>query len=151
MPKKIKSEEKPKTAKEGKVPAEIYFEAVGRRKTAVARVRIFRGVKKLEVTVNGQKNLAEYFPLKKHQNIAVAPFKAIADQNFKVSVKVSGGGVSSQAEAVRLGIARALIVVDIGKRPILKSHGFLTRDSRKVERKKPGLRKARRPQQWRKR
>lgn len=143
-------------AKEGsKAPAakvERYVEAVGRRKTAVARVRLFPGKKDkgLCLTVNGRE-LARYFPLRKLQDVARAPFGAVALEDATVSAKVAGGGVSAQAEAVRLGIARALLSVNPELRSRLKALGYLKRDPRMVERKHPGLRKARRPQQWRKR
>lgn len=133
------------------VASERYFEAVGRRKTAIARVRIFKSEDNLSVIVN-DKNLKDYFPLKKYQDIASASFKALAiKDSFKTLVKVKGGGINAQAEAIRLGSARALIILNPEWRGILKKIGYLRRDPRKVERKKFGLRKARRPQQWRKR
>lgn len=139
------------TAKHETAVKERYIEAVGRRKTAVARVRIFPVNKAGGVTVNNR-NLAEYFPSKKHQEIVKSPFvKLSLEKSYQISVLVKGGGVSAQAEAVRLGISRALIVIDFSLRPQLKAFGFLKRDPRMVERKKYGLRKARRPQQWRKR
>ena len=87
----------------------------------------------------------------KSQNVVTAPFRNLSLQNFNVSALVRGGGLNAQAEAIRLGVARALIAVNPSHRPNLKTAGYLTRDQRMVERKKPGLRKARRPQQWRKR
>ncbi len=134
------------------ISGERYVEAVGRRKTAVARVRLFPESKDkgLHLTVNGRE-LARYFPLRKLQEVACAPFGAVALEDATVSVKVAGGGVSAQAEAVRLGIARALLSVNPELRSRLKALGYLKRDPRMVERKHPGLRKARRPQQWRKR
>ncbi len=135
---------------------ERYFEGVGRRKTAVARVRIVKGDPKGapsgrgEFLVNGRP-LQKYFPLKKHEETVLAPFNKLSLKGYKASVKVSGGGVSAQAEAVRLGLARALTLLDASFRAQLKAFGYLTRDPRMVERKKYGLRKARRPQQWRKR
>lgn len=132
--------------------AERYLEAVGRRKTAVARVRIASGGEKGSViTVNGRP-LAKYFPVKKLQEAVRAPFAALSiDRHDPVSVQVRGGGIKAQAEAIRLGLARALVALDPASRGALKSLGYLKRDPRMVERKKPGLRKARRPQQWRKR
>lgn len=128
-----------------------YFEAVGRRKTAIARVRVFgTGGEKEGVVVNG-KPVQEYFPLKKQRMVVEAPFQTLSLTPYHTSVKVKGGGVSAQAEAVRLGISRALILLNPDWRPKLKALGFLMRDPRKVERKKFGSRKARRPQQWRKR
>ncbi|MFH1162197.1 MAG: 30S ribosomal protein S9 [Candidatus Jorgensenbacteria bacterium] len=133
-------------------PVERYVEAVGRRKTAVARVRLFPAgrEKGVHITVN-ERELSRYFPLRKLQEVARAPFGAVALEDARVSAKVAGGGVSAQAEAVRLGLARALISVNPEFRSRLKALGYLKRDPRMVERKHPGLRKARRPQQWRKR
>lgn len=131
--------------------AERYTEAVGRRKTAVARVRLFPGKEKgLQVTVN-DREFGRYFPLRKLQEVVKAPFGAVASESARVEAKVRGGGIGAQAEAIRLGITRALVAIDPGYRSRLKALGFLKRDPRMVERKKPGLRKARRPQQWRKR
>lgn len=128
-----------------------YTEAVGRRKTAVARVRVFQGgEKKSEVIVNG-KQYSDYFPILKQQLTVVAPFKTLSIEHYHVTAKVSGGGVSAQAEAVRLGISRALVAENPDSRVRIKALGYLKRDPRAVERKHPGLRKARRPQQWRKR
>lgn len=127
-----------------------YFESVGRRKTSVARVRFTpHAAKKLEILVNGKK-LEDYFPLSKLQTMVVAP--SVQTECYgAVSAKVEGGGVMSQAEAVRLGLARTIIFFAPALRSKLKALGYLKRDPRMVERKKPGLRKARRPQQWRKR
>lgn len=146
MPKKTVN--KPKKAEK----KELYFEAVGRRKTAIARVRIFPGGKgnKNDVSVNNRE-LERYFPTKKEQKVVAAPFDKLSLTGVKTTVRIKGGGLSAQAEAVRLGISRALILFDSQLRPRLKAFGYLTRDPRMVERKKPGLRKARRPQQWRKR
>ncbi len=134
------------------VKAEKYLEAVGRRKTAVARVRIYpESVKqgKSEILINN-KTLPQYFNLKRHRQVVLAPYLT-ADLDLKTTVQVSGGGVNAQAEAVRLGIARVLVESQNELRPKLKAYGFLKRDPRMVERKKYGSRKARRPQQWRKR
>ncbi|HYE59573.1 MAG TPA: 30S ribosomal protein S9 [Candidatus Kapabacteria bacterium] len=123
--------------------------AVGRRKTASARVRIMPG--KGTVTVN-EKPLATYFPLAIWQDKVMAPLAAVGKtKDMDVSVKVAGGGVSAQAEAVRHGIARALIIWNADFRPVLRGEGYLTRDPRAKERKKFGLHKARRGHQWRKR
>jgi small subunit ribosomal protein S9 len=114
----------------------------GRRKTAVARVRIKPGEGK--VHVNGRE-FDKYFFLEDQRMIAMQPFAATENENkFDVRVNVSGGGLSGQAEAVRHGIARALLVVDPENRPVLKAAGLLTRDARQRERKKygqPGARK----------
>ncbi len=127
-----------------------YFEAVGRRKTSVARVRVWGATEGGTVEVNG-KPIEKYFPLKKQKDVAEAPFGTLSLKPYHTSAKVSGGGTSSQAEAVRLGVARALILLNPIWRSKLKALGYLKRDPRKVERKKFGSRKARRPQQWRKR
>ncbi len=131
---------------------ERYFEAVGRRKTAIARVRFFPNKNKEgeEIFIN-EKKCASYFPFAKQRSTVADPFKALSLKDYYVTAKVQGGGVTAQAEAVRLGIARALILLNPIWRSRLKQFGFLKRDPRMVERKKPGLRKARRPQQWRKR
>ncbi len=128
---------------------EYYLEAVGRRKTAVARVRIYPQEQVLDFLVN-EKKLNDYFPLEKYRLIAQAPFEAVK-KYFKTTVKVKGGGVNAQAEAIRHGLARVLVSFDNNFKSILKPLGYLTRDPRMVERKHPGLRKARRAQQWRKR
>ncbi len=123
--------------------------AVGRRKEASARVRLLPGT--TEMTVNG-KPMVEYFNYKLHQNKIMEPLKMVGlADTFGISVKVEGGGVSGQAEAVRHGIARALVLLNEDYRKILRAVGFMTRDSRSKERKKFGLRKARRAPQWSKR
>lgn len=123
--------------------------AVGRRKTAAARVRLMPG--KGVVTIN-DRPLADYFPLAVWQEKVVAPLQVVnRAADFDVTVRVSGGGVSAQADAVRHGIARALIRWNEELRPVLRAEGFLTRDQRAKERKKPGLHRARRGHQWRKR
>ncbi len=131
---------------------EKYTEAIGRRKTATARVRLTpkKSAKEIEVIVNG-KEITKYFPVKKNQDTVHAPFKALALTEYVGHVIVSGGGMNAQAEAIRLGFARALVAIDPSWRSALKTLGFLKRDPRMVERKKFGSRKARRPQQWRKR
>lgn len=130
-----------------------YFYAVGRRKTAVAQARIYpiKDVKKRQIIVN-DRELKEYFKTTQHQYSFLAPLtKTGMDEKFSVTVLVRGGGQTGQAEASRLAIARALNKFDEGLRPTLKAEGFLLRDARKVERKKPGLKKARRAPQWSKR
>lgn len=127
-----------------------YFEAVGRRKSAVARVRMTPASKN-EVTVNDKK-LEEAFAISELQKEILSPLRAdgVVD-TYAVSVKVSGGGIASQAEAIRLGIARILVGIDGNLRSTLKKEGYLKRDPRKKERKKFGLRKARKSPQWSKR
>ena len=121
----------------------------GRRKEAIARVRISPGTGKYQV--NGR-SLDEYFPNKVHQQLINEPFVILsADSAFDVTARIAGGGVSGQAGALRLGIARALLLVDAENRPALKRAGFLTRDARVTERKKAGLKKARKAPQYSKR
>jgi len=127
-----------------------YFEAVGRRKTSVARVRLFK--KDNGGFLVNDKDMPVYFPTEALQATAKESLNKVEMGNaFFVSVHVNGGGINSQAEATRLGIARALIKVDPGLRDVLKRAGFLKRDPRMVERKKFGLKKARRAPQWSKR
>ena len=140
----------PKTTKTVKAKAGRYFEAVGRRKNAVARVRLHVTKTNSSVTIN-DKELTKYFPVEKYQRTVLAPFTTLSLTEYEVTAKVLGGGVTGQAEAIRLGIARALVIINPVWRTPLKVLGYLKRDPRMVERKKPGLRKARRPQQWRKR
>ena len=122
---------------------------VGRRKEAVARVYISKGTG--AITVN-DKDYKTYFALIYLQNQVEAPLKTIdALDKFDVKVNATGGGIKGQAEAVKLGIARALCEVNPEFRPALKAAGLLTRDPRSVERKKPGKRKARRSFQFSKR
>jgi small subunit ribosomal protein S9 len=127
-----------------------YFEATGRRKTANARVRLYtKGDKGIEV--NGM-DFTKYFPTKDLQANALASLDKMKSlERFRVTAKVSGGGISAQAEAVRHGIARALVVFNADYRKRLRKAGYLTRDPRMKERKKPGLRRARRSPQWSKR
>lgn len=132
------------------VATKKYIEAIGRRKTAVARVRVTLGGAKASFTVNN-KALDAYFPLAEHQTIAREALAATKTERATVTVQTKGGGVHAQAEAIRLGIARALITSDKEFRSTLKPAGFLMRDPRKVERKKPGLKKARKSPQWSKR
>ena len=123
--------------------------AVGRRKEAVTRVFLTKGDGK--ISING-KDYKSYFPLVYLQNQVEAPFKSIeAADKFDVVVNAKGGGVKGQAEAVKLGIARALLQVNPEYRPALKEAGLLTRDPRSVERKKPGKKKARKSFQFSKR
>lgn len=127
-----------------------YFESIGRRKTSIARVRLFPE-SKMSFVIN-DKTLAECFPTKELESVVKAPFTKVApDLKFKVSAIVSGGGISSQAESIRLGISRALIVMDHALRGALKKEGFLKRDPRAKERRKFGLKKARKSPQWSKR
>jgi len=123
--------------------------AVGRRKEAVTRIFLSKGDGK--ITVNG-KDYKTYFPLVYLQNQVEAPLKTVESADkFDVVVNATGGGVKGQAEAAKLGIARALIEVNAEYRPALKAAGLLKRDPRSVERKKPGSKKARRSFQFSKR
>lgn len=126
-----------------------YIEAVGRRKTSIARVRIEDGGKGF--FVNGKKHI-EYFPTAEMQQIAEGALQKLGFfGKFGVTVHVSGGGIHSQAEAVRHGLARSLEKIDPGYRGPLKEAGFLKRDPRAKERRKFGLKKARKAPQWSKR
>jgi small subunit ribosomal protein S9 len=122
---------------------------IGRRKTSIARVYVKPG--KGTILVN-DRELATYFPSEIHQTtVKQALTLAKVEGNYDVTVNVEGGGIKGQAEAIRLGIARALVNISAENRPPLKKEGLLTRDSRMVERKKPGRRKARRKFQFSKR
>jgi len=127
-----------------------YLYAVGRRKKAIARTRLFKkGDGKIIIN---EKEFDKYFPTFELRQIVKQPLEAIGKlKEFDFSIKVAGGGPKGQAEAVRHGIARALIVFDKDLRKVLKSHGYLKRDPRRKERKKPGLKRARRAPQWAKR
>ncbi|MCK6618219.1 MAG: 30S ribosomal protein S9 [Cyclobacteriaceae bacterium] len=123
--------------------------ATGRRKTSVARVYVTPG--KGEIKVNAR-DLKEYFLSEIHQTLVKQPLVALkAENQYDVTVNVEGGGIKGQAEAVRLGIARALVSVNTENKPVLRKEGLVTRDSRMVERKKYGRRKARRRFQFSKR
>jgi small subunit ribosomal protein S9 len=124
-------------------------QATGRRKTAVARVRLLDGTG--QFTLNG-KSLDDFFPEPSHRLRIVEPLKLTElEGRYDVSATLEGGGTTGQSDALRLGIARALVEIDPDLRPALKKAGFLRRDDRKVERKKYGLRKARRAPQFTKR
>jgi len=127
-----------------------YWQGVGRRKTAVAVVKIFKE-KGASFLVN-EKPLEKYFPLLELQKTAKAPLELLKLENkFKVLALVTGGGLVAQSEAIRLGLARALVAFKEEFRKKLKKAGFLRRDPRVKERKKPGLKRARRAPQWQKR
>lgn len=144
----VKKETKKSPAAHGGAE-ERYFEGIGRRKTAVARVRLVAGAGKIVVN---KKELTDYFRLPKLAETARSPFEHLKlGGRFNVSANVEGGGVNAQAEAVRHGISRALVVWDQEFKKRLRGAGYLTRDSRMVERKKYGLKKARRAPQWQKR
>lgn len=144
-PKGVSSVKTPVTQKLGN-----YFYANGKRKTAVSSVRLFTEGKGT-VTINGR-TFENYFPLALDQDKALSPLRMTNTlKMFDVTVQIHGGGVHSQAEAVRHGIAKALLLHDANLRTTLKHAGFITRDSRVKERKKYGLKRARRAPQWQKR
>lgn len=151
--KEVKEIKETEAVKEKKAFSGKYFYAVGRRKSSVAQVRIYPDEKAgdNDCVINNKK-IKEYFPGVSLQNILFAPLRAVGTHGkFKLSILVRGGGFRGQVEASQLGIARALVKSDESLRKTLKDLKFLTRDSRKVERKKPGLKKARRAPQWAKR
>jgi len=142
-PKKVLEKEQVLPVKPGR-----YFEAVGRRKTAIARVRLTKGAG--SVTAN-EKELGVYFPADKLQNTVKSPLERLSEKEWDVTLRLGGGGLKAQAEAARLGIARALVKINPEYKKQLRALGFMTRDPRMVERKKYGLKKARRAPQWAKR
>ncbi|WP_284043051.1 30S ribosomal protein S9 [Actinoplanes sp. M2I2] len=130
-------------------PGDRPIQTVGRRKEAIVRVRLVPGTGK--ITCNGR-DLEAYFPSKVHQQLIREPFvTAEKDEQFDVIANLRGGGITGQAGALRLGIARALITNEPDDRPALKKAGFLTRDARVKESKKYGLKKARKAPQYSKR
>jgi small subunit ribosomal protein S9 len=123
--------------------------ATGRRKEAVARVRLVEGTGSYQL--NGR-SMDEFFPTRAHRMIVSSPLRlAGKDKDLDVLARIEGGGVSGQAGALRMGIARALIELDPELRPLLKKEGFLTRDPREKERRKYGLKTARKAPQYSKR
>ncbi len=153
MTTKKTAEAKKETTKAKTAEKEIfkgkYIATIGRRKTSVAQIRVYtNGEGKFIVN---ERQIAKYFPEVKAE-LAVQPLKAVGkDSDVDVSVIVKGGGTNSQAEAIRHGLARAILTIDEEYKGVMKAKGWLTRDSRKVERKKFGLKKARRAPQWSKR
>ncbi len=143
---------KKETKKITKVKSKLakYLEAIGRRKTAVARVRLFTQGEK-SILVN-KKPYQDYFPTLELQQVVTASLEIMKSHDkFRISAKVMGGGIHAQAEAVRHGISRALVEFNPDFRKRLRKAGFLTRDPRMRERKKFGLKRARRAPQWAKR
>ncbi|PJF41473.1 MAG: 30S ribosomal protein S9 [Chloroflexi bacterium] len=127
-----------------------YYEGIGRRKSATARVRLFPGGTG-KIIING-KDGHEYLPRIGDVDIFLEPLRAVGQENvYDISVHVTGGGVSGQRDAIRLGIARALLEFDPDLRPELKARKMLTRDARVKERKKPGLKRARKAPTYTKR
>jgi len=143
------AKKKPIKVEEKKI-SEKYIEAVGRRKTAVARIRFW--TKSGEEFLVNEKNYKDYFPTIELQKIIFSPLEIInMDDKLKISARIKGGGLHAQAEAIRHGLSRALIKFDPELRKQLKKTGFLTRDPRMRERKKFGLKRARKGSQWSKR
>lgn len=125
------------------------LQTTGRRKQAIARVRVTSGTGK--IMANGRE-FADYFPSSVHRQLITEPLRiASSEESYDISVTLSGGGLSGQAGAFRLGISRALVEIDPELRPSIKSAGLLTRDPRKKESKKYGLKKARKAPQYSKR
>ncbi|BCX15298.1 MAG: 30S ribosomal protein S9 [Candidatus Parcubacteria bacterium] len=134
-----------------KIGDKKYIESVGRRKRASARIRLYDGSSPFDITINGQK-YKDYFKNIELIKIVETPLSKLKlISNFKVKCLVRGGGYRGQAEAISLGIARALVKINNQWRSTLKKANLLTRDSREVERKKYGKRKARKREQWQKR
>ena len=127
-----------------------YYEGIGRRKESRARVRLMSGSGRFVVN---EKELAQYFTRGGDTDSILLPFKATGQDvgQYDVSVRVSGGGVSGQTDAVRLGLARALVLINGDWTPSLRKQGLLTRDARIKERKKPGLKRARKAPTYTKR
>jgi small subunit ribosomal protein S9 len=127
-----------------------YIYSIGRRKEAVATVRLHKNGKG-KITVNG-KLYSECFPTEEMEQIVSGPLKSVGQADkVDIEAKSSGGGLRGQAEAVRLGISRALVLLNVNFKKNLRKAGYLTRDPRVKERKKPGLKRARRAPQWQKR
>jgi len=142
--KTIKEEKKEEIKFKGK-----FIKAIGRRKTSSAQARLYKDGRGL-IVINGLR-INQYFS-EGEAAVVLQPLKLVGRlKDFDFSILVRGGGKSGQAEATRHALARALIVFDKEMRPALKAKGLLTRDARKTERKKPGLKKARRAPQWSKR
>lgn len=154
MPKKKNDINEKAAAGEVKTTKKIvrhnYIYAVGRRKSSIARVRLYKAGSG-KITVN-EKDYTKYFPYYEYQENVIAPLKAAGKiTEFDFSIKVNGGGSHGQSGAVRHGISRALVKFDKDIKLTLKPLGYMTRDPRKKERKKPGLKRARRAPQWQKR
>lgn len=145
-----KEKEVKETAAAKKRVRHSYLFAVGRRKKSIARVRLFKNGEG-KITVN-DKEYDKFFPTFELSEMIRQPLEAVGKmKDFNFSIKVQGGGTKGQAEAARHGIARALLLVDKDLKATLKPLGYMKRDPRRKERKKPGLKKARRSPQWAKR
>lgn len=150
MPDKSLVSTSSKIPKAPSVSLKEYFYGCGKRKTSVARVRLYKNGKGI-ITVNS-KPVEEYFVLTTQHGTIVSPLKLTGlNKKFDISIMVNGGGINAQADASRHGISRALLEYDDSLRQTLKKAGFLTRDARVKERKKPGLKRARRAPQFSKR
>ncbi|MFH1536730.1 MAG: 30S ribosomal protein S9 [Patescibacteria group bacterium] len=121
----------------------------GKRKTASARIRYYKKGNE-EITVNDMP-FEKYFTEKNYRQIILSPIKLTGQKDFEITARILSGGKKAQAEAMKLAIARAIVTIDETQRKVLKKGKFLTRDSRRKERKKPGLKRARRAPQWSKR
>ena len=129
--------------------AEQYYEGIGRRKASTARVRLMSGSGQFMVN---EKSLEEFFTRPGDIEMIVGPLETVGRRNsLDVSVLVQGGGVTGQTDAVKFGVARALLKLDPELKPVLRQQGFLTRDPREKERKKPGLKRARKAPTYTKR
>jgi len=147
--KTVKKDEEKKASSTIVTPKGKYTYANGKRKSSVARVRLYKGTG--EIVINQQKG-SDFITVKTLIGLIKSPFKLTGHVNkFDITVKVDGGGVVSQAEAIRHGVAKGLVETDPLLRPVLKKAGFLTRDSRVKERKKFGLKRARKAPQFSKR
>jgi small subunit ribosomal protein S9 len=132
--------------------ASKYYYGIGKRKTSVAQIKIYESGKDLGEIIINEKKADDYFAISRLYEIVKSPLAVVGqDMKFDIVVKVNGGGINSQSEAIRLGISRALVEFNRELKKPLRDRGFMTRDARKVERKKPGLKKARRAPQWAKR
>ena len=143
--KKVEVEAKKEKTKTGE-----YLQSIGRRKRSIAQVRLYKSGKG-NIQIN-DREFTQYFPILDLQNIVTEPITTAGQEGkLDFTIKVHGGGIKGQAEAIRLGIARGLVMLNPTFKKSLKKPGFLTRDPRKKERKKPGLKGARRAPQWSKR
>ena len=141
---KVKEEVKP-------VKKRDYLFTVGKRKTSVARVRLYPKKNEGKIIVNN-KDFKEYFPYFEYQKTILTPLELLGlKDKYDITIKVKGGGIRGQADSIRHGISRVLLKLDEDSRKTLRGAGLLTRDARKKERKKPGLKGARRAPQWAKR
>ena len=129
---------------------EKYFEGIGRRKTSTARVRIYKGDK--ASTINGVPAVDYLKEMNKSELYIIRPLTVVGlEKQYYFTAKVQGGGISGQRDAVKLGLARALVSMDESLRVVMRQHGLLTRDARVKERKKPGLKRARKAPTYTKR